>query len=56
MDKAGGEKHSPGTKEKPDSLGIAVAGTQIWGCAGGEAARTPPNLEFFTANPEDPKA
>jgi len=36
------------------SLGIAVAGTQILGCAGGFAARTPQNLEFFTANPEDP--
>jgi hypothetical protein len=33
------------------SLGIAVAGTQILGCAGGFAARTPQNLEFFTANP-----
>jgi hypothetical protein len=27
------------------SLGIAVADTQIW---------APPNLEIFTANPEDP--
>jgi hypothetical protein len=38
------------------SLGIDVAGTQIWRCAGGFAARTPPNLVFFTANPEGPES
>jgi hypothetical protein len=28
--------------------------TRIWGCVGGEAAYTPPNLEFVTVNPNDP--
>jgi hypothetical protein len=27
---------------------------QIWGCAGGEATRTPPNLEFLPVNPKEP--
>jgi len=28
--------------------------TQIWGCVGGYAAYTPPNLEIITVNPNDP--
>ena len=29
--------------------------TQIWGCVGGYAAYTPPNLEIITVNPNDAK-
>jgi len=28
---------------------------QIWGCVGGYAAYTPPNLEIITVNPNEPE-
>jgi hypothetical protein len=43
------------SQPEPSVIGIYRDASQIWGCVGGDAAYTPPNLGTSTGFPKEPE-